>query len=482
VARKNQAVFTCGQCGHQEARWLGRCPDCGAWNSFAEEVVRGGAAGRGGAAAPPRRRRQGAAGGAAAVRRLADISSSADERFSSGIPELDRVLGGGIVPGSLVLVGGEPGIGKSTLLLQVLDAVGAQGADRSVLLVCGEESPAQVKMRAERICAAPGAIDVLAETELETVLETLEARAPALAVVDSVQTLFSDELSSAPGSVSQVREATSRFLRLAKETGTAVFLVGHVTKDGAIAGPRVLEHMVDTVLQFEGDRNRFFRLLRAAKNRFGSTNELGVFEMGEHGLTAVDDPSSLFLAERGAAGSCIHVAVEGTRCFLVEVQALVNPTDLALPRRLATGFDRNRLAMIVAVLGRHCRLALASADVFVNIVGGVRIEEPAADLAVALAVASAERGVPLRAGTAVFGELGLTGELRSSGQAERRVAEAAKSGFDAVFMSRADAQRLRKQDAPVEGLASLRDAITRVLSSPEVQQGRHREDERPGGG
>ena len=236
---------------------------------------------------------------------------------------------------------------------------------------------------------------MLAETELETILEVLEECRPALVVVDSVQTLYSDDLSSAPGSVSQVREATSRFLRLAKESGTAVFLVGHVTKDGAIAGPRVLEHMVDTVLQFEGDRNRFFRLLRAVKNRFGSTNELGVFEMGERGLQAVADPSAIFLAQRGAAGSCVHVAVEGTRCFLVEVQALVNPTDLALPRRLATGFDRNRLAMIVAVLGRHGRLTLASADVFVNIVGGVRIEEPAADLAVALAVASAERGVAL---------------------------------------------------------------------------------------
>ncbi|MGZ4198978.1 MAG: DNA repair protein RadA, partial [Thermoleophilia bacterium] len=349
----------------------------------------------------------------------------------------------------------------------VHDAVGAQGAERPVMLVCGEESPAQVKMRAERVCRAPGAIQVLAETELETVLGALEELRPALVVVDSVQTLYSDELSSAPGSVSQVREATSRFLRLAKSSGTAVFLVGHVTKDGAIAGPRVLEHMVDTVLQFEGDRDRFFRLLRAVKNRFGSTNELGVFEMGERGLEAVADPSAIFLAERGAAGSCVHVAVEGTRCFLVEVQALVNPTDLALPRRVATGFDRNRLAMIVAVLGRHGRLSLASADVFVNIVGGVRIEEPAADLAVALAVASAERGVALARTAAVFGEIGLTGELRSSGQPERRVTEATKVGFETVLMSRADARRLRN-GARVEGFASLRDAISRALSSPDT--------------
>ena len=464
---RDHAVFICGQCGRQEARWLGHCPDCGAWNSFAEEPVRSAPAGRGGAAAPARRRRAGRDGGSAAVRPLSEFSSSADDRFSSGIPELDRVLGGGIVPGSLVLVGGEPGIGKSTLLLQVLDAVAAAGAERSVMLVCGEESPAQVKMRAERICAAPGAIQVLAETELETILAALVERRPALVVVDSVQTLYSDELSSAPGSVSQVREATSRFLRLAKESGTAVFLVGHVTKDGAIAGPRVLEHMVDTVLQFEGDRNRFFRLLRAVKNRFGSTNELGVFEMGQRGLEAVADPSAIFLVQRGAAGSCVHVAVEGTRCFLVEVQALVNPTDLALPRRLATGFDRNRLAMIVAVLGRHCRLTLASADIFVNIVGGVRIEEPAADLAVALAVASAERGIALARNAAVFGEIGLTGELRSSGQPERRVAEATKVGFETVLMPLADARRLRN-GAPVEGLVSLRDAITRALSSPDT--------------
>ena len=461
---RDHVVFTCGQCGRQEARWLGHCPDCGAWNSFAEEVVK--AAGRGSAAAPARRR---STNGRAGVQSLATVSSSAEARFSSGIAELDRVLGGGVVPGSLVLVGGEPGIGKSTLLLQVLDAVGAQGVDRPVMLVCGEESPAQVKMRAERVCHAPGRIDVLAETELDTVLEALRERRPALVVIDSVQTLYSDELSSAPGSVSQVREATSRFLRLAKESGTAVFLVGHVTKDGAIAGPRVLEHMVDTVLQFEGDRNRFFRLLRAVKNRFGSTNELGVFEMGERGLEAVADPSAIFLAERGAAGSCVHVAVEGTRCFLVEVQALVNPTDLALPRRLATGFDRNRLAMIVAVLGRHGRLTLASADVFVNIVGGVRIEEPAADLAVALAVASAERGVALASNAAVFGEIGLTGELRSTGQAERRVAEATKVGFETVLMPLADARRLR-EGSQARGIASLRDAIAGALSSPIEQR------------
>ncbi len=457
---KRQTVYTCGQCGHQEARWLGHCPDCGAWNSFTEEIVAAAAAGKAGRGRG-RPLRDGGGGGlaTAAPVPLSKVTSSAVERFSSGIDELDLVLGGGIVPGSLVLVGGEPGIGKSTLLLQVLDAV---SRERPVMLVCGEESAAQVKMRAERICASPDDVLVMAETELEPVAAAVQNARPAVVVVDSIQTLYDAELTSAPGSVSQVRECTAAFQRLAKQLGTAVFLVGHVTKDGSIAGPRVLEHMVDTVLQFEGDRNRFFRTLRAAKNRFGSTNELGVFEMDGDGLHAVDDPSALFLEERGAAGSCVHVAVEGTRCFLVEAQALVNPTDLALPRRVATGFDRNRLAMIVAVLSRHAGLTLATADIFVNIVGGVRIEEPAADLAVALAVASADRGIPLASGVAVFGEIGLTGELRAAGQAARRVAEAAKVGFGTVYMPRGDADRAGGLSA-ASPVGSLAEAVTRAL-------------------
>ena len=384
---KRQTVFVCAQCGHSEPKWLGHCPDCGAWNSFTEEIVKAPAraakGGRGRGLGASAGRGDGAGGGAARPVALSEVASSTVDRFSSGIAELDLVLGGGIVPGSLVLVGGEPGIGKSTLLLQVADAVSAA---RPVMIVCGEESAAQVRMRAERICR--GGLDrigVLAETELESVIAAVDEERPAVVVVDSVQTLYAGELSSAPGSVSQVREAAGRFLRLAKDSGVAVFLVGHVTKDGAIAGPRVLEHMVDTVLQFEGDRDRFFRVLRAAKNRFGSTNELGVFEMTEGGLLGVEDPSRLFLSEQApAAGSCVHVAVEGTRCFLVEVQALVSRSELAMPRRVATGFDRNRLAMILAVLTRHANLALASSDIFVNIAGGMRIEEPAADLAVAL--------------------------------------------------------------------------------------------------
>jgi DNA repair protein RadA/Sms len=370
---KTQTVFTCGECGRREAKWLGHCPDCGAWDSFVEEQITP-AGGAGYAGRARRKTRDGAGSGAASGPvRLSEVASSATERFSSGIDELDRVLGGGIVPGSLVLVGGEPGIGKSTLLLQVLDNV---AASRPALLVCGEESAAQVKMRAERICRGAGSIDVLAETELELVLEAVAAARPALVVVDSVQTLYSDAFTSAPGSVSQVREAAGRFLRLAKDTGAAVFLVGHVTKEGAIAGPRVLEHVVDTVLQFEGDRYRFYRTLRAAKNRFGSTNELGIFEMTGSGLKTVPDPSALFLGQSPpAAGSAMHVAVEGTRCFLVEVQALVNQSELAIPRRVAVGFDRNRLAMLVAVLGRHAHLPLSSADIFVTIAGGLNVSK-----------------------------------------------------------------------------------------------------------
>lgn len=459
---KSQTVFTCGQCGRREAKWLGHCPDCGAWDSFIEEVV----------AAAPRGRGRGtrgdwASGSAAGPVRLSEIASSAAERFSSGIEELDLVLGGGIVPGSLVLVGGEPGIGKSTLLLQVLDNV---ASSCPALLVCGEESAAQVKMRAERICRGVANIAVLVETELEPVLAAVAAARPALVVVDSIQTLYSDALSSAPGSVSQVREAAGRFLRLAKDTGAAVFLVGHVTKDGAIAGPRVLEHMVDTVLQFEGDRYRFYRTLRAAKNRFGSTNELGIFEMTGSGLQAVPDPSALFLSDAATApGSAVHVAVEGTRCFLVEVQALVNQTELAVPRRVAVGFDRNRLAMLVAVLGRHAGIKLSTYDVFVTIAGGIRIDEPAADLAVALAVVSAQRGRSVPVEAAVFGEISLTGGLRSCSQSERRVAEASRAGFDRVIVPAADARRAGGRAvgaADVRGVlvALLGDAVLRPAS------------------
>ncbi len=410
-------TFTCTQCAHATPKWFGRCPGCGEWNTLVEEVVRRAARGR-----PPTGRQ---------VRRLADVALADADRLSTEMAEFDRVLGGGLVPGSLVLIGGEPGVGKSSLLLQALSRIAAAG--RSVLLVSGEESPAQVRLRAERLGSVEG-ISILAETELDVVCDTIVAVAPQVCVVDSVQTLHSGDLSSAPGSVAQVREAADRLARVAKSHGVTVVLVGHVTKDGSVAGPRVLEHLVDAVLQFEGDRYRFLRVLRAVKNRFGSTDEIGIFEMTGSGLEPVDDPSSAFAsAVESGPGSVLLPAIEGTRPILLEVQALVAPSDLAMPRRAATGFDRNRLSMILAVLGRHAGVALGSSDVYVNVAGGVRIDEPAADLAVAVAIASAHRGCATDPKLAVFGEIGLTGRLRAVAHAGPRLAEANKLGVVAVI-------------------------------------------------
>jgi DNA repair protein RadA/Sms len=362
--------------------------------------------------------------------RLVDVVAEDAARLPTGVPELDRVLGGGLVPGSLVLVGGEPGVGKSTLLLSALGSMAALGR---ALLVTGEESIAQVKLRAARLGGCD-AVEILAETELDLVCEALEQERPRVCVVDSVQTLWSQEIGSAPGSVSQVREAAGRLLRVAKENDVAVFLVGHVTKDGAVAGPRVLEHLVDCVLQFEGDRYRAHRVLRAVKNRFGSTNEIGVFEMTGTGLVGVPEPSELFgRSEPGEVGAAVTCTLEGTRPLLLEVQALVAPTDLAMPRRVGTGVDPKRLAMIVAVLSRHAGLPLGGADVFVNVAGGVRIDEPGGDLGIALAIASAARGAPVREGVASFGEIALTGRLRAATQADRRVGECHKFGLPSVL-------------------------------------------------
>ncbi|MGH3025370.1 MAG: DNA repair protein RadA, partial [Gaiellaceae bacterium] len=350
-------------------------------------------------------------------------------RISTGVPELDRVLGGGLVPASLVLVGGEPGVGKSTLLLS---ALGAISLERRALLITGEESVAQVKLRAARLGGCDR-VEILAETELDVVCETLERERPEVCVIDSVQTLWSQEIGSAPGSVSQVREAAARLLRVAKASGVATFLVGHVTKDGSVAGPRVLEHLVDCVLQFEGDRYHAHRILRAVKNRFGSTNELGIFEMTGAGLVGVPDPSEVFgKTHGGEIGAAVVCTIEGTRPLLLEIQSLVAPTDLAMPRRVGTGVDPKRLAMIVAVLARHAGLPLGGADVFVNVAGGVRIDEPGADLGIALAIASAAKSLPVRDGVATFGEIGLTGRLRVAAQADRRVAECRKLGLRSV--------------------------------------------------
>jgi DNA repair protein RadA/Sms len=408
--------FVCRDCGAAQPKWHGRCPACGAWSTLDEEVSA--SARRGAAAAAPRR-----------VRPLSEIEPTAAERHATGIGELDRVLGGGIVPGSLILIGGDPGVGKSTLTTLALARLAARAP---VLMVCGEESPEQVRLRAGRVGGA-GRILVVAETDLDAVCATIAAERPAVAVVDSVQTLWSADLASAPGSVAQVREAAGRLLRVAKEHAIAIVLVGHVTKDGAVAGPRVLEHLVDAVLLFEGERTGDLRVLRAVKNRFGSTNEIGIFEMTARGLEQLADPAQLLgRDELGGPGSVAVAAIEGTRPLLLEVQALVAPSELPQPRRLATGVDRNRLAMILAVLARHAGVALGSADVFVNVAGGVQVDEPAADLAIALALASAQRGVPTGPLVA-FGELGLTGRLRPVPQAERRLREAARLGLGRVL-------------------------------------------------
>src|SRR3954452_17059898 len=405
--------YACTDCGYSAGRWFGKCPGCNAFGTLVEEVV-GGAA----AKAPPQ-----------PLLRLVDVKATEAERIPTGVAELDRVLGGGLVPASLVLVGGEPGVGKSTLLLM---ALAAMSKERRALLVTGEESTAQVKLRAARLGGAEQ-VEILAETELDTVCATLERERPDVCVIDSVQTLYSSALGSAPGSVAQVREAAARLLRVAKESSVATILVGHVTKDGSVAGPRVLEHLVDCVLQFEGDRYQEHRILRAVKNRFGSTNELGVFEMTGTGLVGVPDPSALFgKSEPGEVGAAVACTLEGSRPLLLEVQALVAPTALAMPRRVGTGVAPKRLAMIVAVLARHAGVALGQADVFVNVAGGVRIDEPGADLAIALAIVSAAKGAPVKPQLAAFGEIGLTGRLRPATQAERRLEECVKFGLAAV--------------------------------------------------
>ncbi|HEY1834236.1 MAG TPA: DNA repair protein RadA [Solirubrobacteraceae bacterium] len=470
-------IHVCSDCGLQSALWHGQCPGCEAWNTLVEERLPpsagsaakkkasrgGGSVGGGGGGA----RHLSAVGSSVGPRPLKDVGAAPVARMSSGIGELDRVLGGGLVPGSLVLLGGSPGIGKSTLTNMVLGHL--QRAGQRTLYVSGEESAEQIRLRAERL--GEGALDVpvLAETDLGVVLDTLAAERPAACVIDSVQTLRSGELSGAPGSVGQVREVAAQIMELAKQQGTAVVLVGHVTKDGALAGPRVLEHLVDCVLQFEGERERPYRELRALKNRFGSTNEAGLFEMRHGGLVEVLDASARFVAEATRApGSVVLATMEGSRPLLVEVQALVAPSELEQPRRVVSGLDRNRLALVLAILGRHGRVGTGSADVFVNVVGGVRVDEPGCDLAVALAVASASRGIAL-AGTprACFGELGLTGELRWVGHPERRLEEASRHGLSDVICPPDSGSGSR----PV---ANLREALAVALPGVSAARGKPR--------
>ena len=445
---KAKTVHRCTECGADHARWAGRCDACGEWNTLVEEVVQ--------KASHVRRPSADAGRGAAAVRKLGDVAGSESPRWRTGLAEFDFALGGGIVPGSMVLIGGEPGIGKSTLLLQV--AARLQGTGRRALYASGEESPLQVRLRADRLAESAGDVELLTETNLETVIATAASLAPDLLVVDSIQTLFTTDLEGAPGNVGQVRECAARLMRFAKESGTTVFVVGHVTKGGGIAGPKTLEHIVDTVLYFEGESTLDHRVLRATKNRFGSVDEIGVFRMTERGLEAVANPSELFLGDRQsiASGSAVTALLEGSRPVLIEVQALAAKAGFGTPQRVTTGFDARRLALLLAVLEKRAGLSFSQLDVFLNVVGGVRMQEPAGDLAVAAALASSvyDRATP---GDAVFiGELGLGGEIRPVSQVERRVAEARNMGMTRVFVSdRAAPRRGTNGIVPVRTIGDM---------------------------
>jgi len=451
---KDKTVYTCSECGGTTPRWLGKCPHCNAWNTLVEGVAE---------SSSPSKNRFAALAKTAEVAVLSDIEATEVARTPTGLDELDRVLGGGMVEGGVVLIGGDPGIGKSTLLLQALDAL--QRQDQATLYVTGEESGAQVALRSRRLGLERSQVKVLAEIELDKILATLAASKPAIAVIDSIQTVYSGELTSAPGSVAQVRECAAHLTRAAKASGTTIVLVGHVTKEGALAGPRVLEHMVDTVLYFEGDTHSQFRLVRAIKNRFGAVNEIGVFAMTERGLKGVSNPSAIFLSQHSepVPGSCVMVTLEGTRPLLVEIQALVDSGGPS-PRRLSVGLERDRLAMLLAVLHRHAGVACMDQDVFVNAVGGVRISEPAADLAVLLAITSSLRGKPLPKGFFAFGEVGLAGEVRPAPRGQERLREAAKLGFTVAVVPKANAPK-----QPIEGLTIH--AVERVEQAMNIVRG-----------
>jgi DNA repair protein RadA/Sms len=441
---KDKSIFTCTDCGGTTPRWLGKCPACGAWNTLIESTVDSSGSSKNRYTSQFQ-----ALAKTSELTKLGDIEATDIDRTATGLEELDRALGGGVVEGGVVLIGGDPGIGKSTLLLQALDALQRKGMN--TLYVTGEESGAQVALRSRRLGLDNSQVQVLAEIQLEKILATLQTERPNIAVIDSIQTVYSDQLTSAPGSVAQVRECAAHLTRAAKATGTAIVLVGHVTKEGALAGPRVLEHMVDTVLYFEGDTHSSFRLIRAIKNRFGAVNEIGVFAMTEKGLKGVSNPSAIFLSqhEEPVAGSCVMVTLEGTRPLLVEIQALVDSGGPS-PRRLSVGLERDRLAMLLAVLHRHAGVACMDQDVFVNAVGGVRISEPAADLAVMLAITSSLRGKPLPKGFIAFGEVGLAGEVRPAPRGQERLKEAAKLGFTVAVVPKANAPK--KNDKNFEGL------------------------------
>jgi DNA repair protein RadA/Sms len=452
--QKIKTIFQCQACGFTSPKWLGKCPDCGGWNSFAEE----------------RREKTGRHAsltknfGKSEPRPLSSIRSGTEQRTSTGIGELDRVLGGGVVPGSVILVGGDPGIGKSTLLLQALS--GLSRTDGSVLYISGEESPEQIKIRAERLAVHSDEIILLSETSLETIVSAASKISPKAMVVDSIQTIYTEEILSAPGSVSQVRDCAAKLMLYAKKSDIPVFLVGHVTKEGAIAGPRVLEHIVDTVLYFEGDRGHAYRILRTVKNRFGSTNEIGIFEMSDAGLLEVENPSELFLLERplGVSGSTVVASIEGTRPLMVEMQSLVSQTSFGMPRRTTIGVDFNRVNLLVAVLEKKAGLHLGGMDIFVNVVGGLKLIEPAVDLGIIATVASSLKDIPIDTRCFVFGEVGLSGEIRAVAQAETRVKEAAKIGFQRGILPAGNAEKMKHEfGLEIIGVRNVQECLEAVF-------------------
>ncbi len=448
MAKAKKSVFFCQNCGHEESKWLGQCPACKEWNTFVEEKVTSVKAGT------VRDKKE------AQIVALSSVETDEDERMMTEMAELDRVLGGGIVPGSLVLVGGDPGIGKSTLLLQVCQRLAAM--NKKILYISGEESLKQIKLRANRMGDFSHTLFLLCETNLDMIRNVIEQQTPDMVVIDSIQTMYNEEVGSAPGSVSQVRESTNILMQLAKGLGISIFIVGHVTKEGTVAGPRVLEHMVDTVLYFEGDRHASYRILRAVKNRFGSTNEIGVFEMQKSGLVEVENPSEFMLSGRPehASGSVVACAMEGTRPMLMEIQALVCKSSFGMPRRTAAGLDYNRVNLLMAVLEKRAGLPLSSYDAYVNIAGGIRMNEPAADLGIVMAIASSYKNKPVSEDAIVFGEVGLSGEVRAVTMPEQRVAEAKKLGFKTCILPEVSVKGLGQVEGiEVIGVRSVNQAM-----------------------
>ena len=448
MASKNKTVYACTECGAESTKWFGRCPACGAWNTLEEQIQT--------------QTNSSVRVSAASVQSLADIAVDDRQRYRTGMKELDRVLGGGIVRGGLMLIGGDPGIGKSTLLLQICEHL---GAEHRVLYISGEESEGQLKLRADRLNVHSPNLYILCENDLDTALAAMQQDKPDIVILDSIQTMTLSEVASAAGSVTQVRECTAAVMRVAKRLNVPVFIVGHVNKDGAIAGPKVMEHIVDCVLYFEGDRHSSYRLLRCVKNRYGSTNEIGVFEMGDKGLQEVDNPSKMLLSGRplNVSGACVACTIEGTRPLLAEVQGLVSPTGFGNPRRMATGFDCNRLSLILAVLEKRSGYLFSNLDTYVNVVGGLWLEEPAVDLPVALALISGLKGAVIDAHTLAFGEIGLTGEVRAVSNADLRVAEAARMGFTRVIVPYHNLSNLQKRDdITIIGVRTVREAFEAI--------------------